>query len=188
MRLLLVEDDPMIGKSVQQGLRQDGFSVDWVQDGTAADLALANEVYDLLLLDLGLPKKNGSQILGGLRAQGNPIPVLILTARDAIADRVKALDGGADDFLMKPFDLSVGASTSEALRDWSCESPVAIDPVLLRPPEAKKKARMEGNPVRAWGFTCSSKGGRTNKQQRRSSAYIPGRSVGWRTYRSIYFL
>ena len=133
-------------------------------------------------------EKNGSQILMGLPAQGNPIPVLILTARDAIADRVKALDGGADDLLMKPFDLSVGASTSEALRDWSCESPVVIDPVLLRPPEAKKKARMEGNPVRAWGFTCSSKGGRTNKQQGQSSAYIPVRSVGRRTYRSIYFL
>jgi two-component system, OmpR family, response regulator len=115
MRLLLVEDDPMIGKSVQQGLRQDGFSVDWVQDGTAADLALANEVYDLMLLDLGLPKKNGSQILGGLRAQGNPIPVLILTARDAIADRVKALDGGADDFLMKPFDLDELSARVRAL-------------------------------------------------------------------------
>ena len=95
MRLLLVEDDPMIGKSVQQGLRQDGFNVDWVQDGAAADLALANEVYDLMLLDLGLPRKTGSQVLRGLRAQGNPIPVLILTARDAVADRVKALDGGA---------------------------------------------------------------------------------------------
>ena len=115
MRLLLVEDDPMIGKSVQQGLRQDGFSVDWVQDGTAADLALANEVYDLMLLDLGLPKKNGSQVLMGLRAQGNPIPVLILTARDAIADRVKALDGGADDFLMKPFDLDELSARVRAL-------------------------------------------------------------------------
>ena len=115
MRLLLVEDDPMIGKSVQQGLRQDGFNVDWVQDGTAADLALANEVYDLMLLDLGLPKKNGSQVLMGLRAQGNPIPVLILTARDAIADRVKALDGGADDFLMKPFDLDELSARVRAL-------------------------------------------------------------------------
>ena len=144
MRLLLVEDDTMIGNGVRLGLQQDGFSVDWVQDGTAADLALANGVYDLMVLDLGLPKKNGNQILMGLRAQGNPIPVLILTARDAIADRVKALDGGADDLLMKPFDLSVGASTSEALRDWSCESPVAIDPVLVRRPEAQKKPEWRG--------------------------------------------
>jgi two-component system, OmpR family, response regulator QseB len=115
MRLLLVEDDPMIGKSVQQGLRQDGFNVDWVQDGAAADLALANEVYDLMLLDLGLPRKTGSQVLRGLRAQGNPIPVLILTARDAVADRVKALDGGADDFLTKPFDLDELSARVRAL-------------------------------------------------------------------------
>jgi len=115
MRLLLVEDDLMIGKSVRQGLRQDGFSVDWVQNGTAAELALANEVYDLMLLDLGLPGKDGSQVLKTLRAQHNTIPVLILTARDAIADRVKALDGGADDFLTKPFDLDELSARVRAL-------------------------------------------------------------------------
>ena len=115
MRLLLVEDDPMIGNSVQQGLRQDGYCVDWVQDGRAAELALGNEVYDLMLLDLTLPKKSGSEVLGSLRAQGNPIPVLILTARDAVAERVKALDGGADDFLTKPFDLDELAARVRAL-------------------------------------------------------------------------
>jgi two-component system response regulator QseB len=115
MRLLLVEDDPMIGKSVRQGLRQDGFCVDWVQDGGAAELALANEVYDLMLLDLGLPRKDGSQVLRNVRTQGNPIPVLILTARDAVADRVKALDGGADDFLTKPFDLDELSARVRAL-------------------------------------------------------------------------
>jgi two-component system response regulator QseB len=115
MRLLLVEDDPMIGKSVLQGLRQDGFCVDWVRDGAAADLALANEVYDLLLLDLGLPKKDGGHVLAGLRARNNPVPVLILTARDAVTDRVKALDGGADDFLTKPFDLDELAARVRAL-------------------------------------------------------------------------
>jgi two-component system, OmpR family, response regulator QseB len=115
MRLLLVEDDLMIGKSVRQGLRQDGFSVDWVQNGTAAELALANEVYDLMLLDLGLPGKDGSQVLKTLRAQHNTVPVLILTARDAVADRVKALDGGADDFLTKPFDLDELSARVRAL-------------------------------------------------------------------------
>ena len=115
MRLLLVEDDQMIGKSIRQGLRQDGFSVDWVRDGVAAELALANEVYDLMLLDLGLPKKDGSQVLRKLRAQGNSIPVLILTARDAVAERVKALDGGADDFLTKPFDLDELSARVRAL-------------------------------------------------------------------------
>jgi two-component system response regulator QseB len=115
MRLLLVEDDTMIGDSVRQGLRQDGFCVDWVQDGAAAELALANEVYDLMLLDLGLPKKDGGHVLRRVRAQGNPIPVLILTAREAVAERVKALDGGADDFLTKPFDLDELAARVRAL-------------------------------------------------------------------------
>ena len=100
MRLLLVEDDPMIGESVLQGLRQDGFVVDWVRDGKAAELAVLNEVYDLMLLDLGLPRKEGLDVLKGLRAKGNAIPVMIVTARDAVADRVKGLDAGADDYLV----------------------------------------------------------------------------------------
>ena len=115
MRLLLVEDDAMIANSVRQGLRQDGFCVDWVQDGVAAELALENEIYDLMLLDLGLPRKDGSHVLKNLRTQGNTIPVLILTAKDAVADRVKALDGGADDFLTKPFDLDELSARVRAL-------------------------------------------------------------------------
>jgi two-component system response regulator QseB len=115
MRLLLVEDDPMIGASVQKGLRQDGFVVDWVHDGHAAELAVANAVYDLLLLDLGLPKKNGLDVLTALRRRGNATPVLVLTARDAVADRVKGLDTGADDYLVKPFDLDELAARIRAL-------------------------------------------------------------------------
>lgn len=95
----------MIGKSVQIGLKKEGFAVDWVQDGVAAELSLANDTYELLLLDLGLPRKSGLDILKGLRAKKNSMPVLILTARDAVADRVKGLDSGADDYLVKPFDL-----------------------------------------------------------------------------------
>jgi two-component system, OmpR family, response regulator len=115
MRLLLVEDDAMIANSIRQGLHQDGFCVDWVQEGVAAELALENDIYDLILLDLGLPRKDGSHVLKNLRTQGNTIPVLILTAKDAVADRVKALDGGADDFLTKPFDLDELSARVRAL-------------------------------------------------------------------------
>src|SRR3954463_13196110 len=105
MRLLLVEDDPMIGASVQKGLRQDGFSVDWVRDGRAAESAAAANPYDLILLDLGLPRKRGDQVLASLRRAGNTTPVLIIPARDAVSDRIAGLNAGADDYIVKPFDL-----------------------------------------------------------------------------------
>lgn len=115
MRLLLVEDDPMIGKSVQQALRLDGYTVDWVRDGHAAELALDANPYELALLDLGLPRQDGLQVLADLRQKKNRVPVLILTARDAVADRVKGLDAGADDYLVKPFDLDELAARVRAL-------------------------------------------------------------------------
>lgn len=115
MRVLLVEDDSMVGESMRQGLRQDGFTVDWVQDGGAAELALENGVYDLLLLDLGLPRKEGLDVLKQLRRRGNQIPVLVVTARDAVADRITGLDAGADDYLVKPFDLDELAARMRAL-------------------------------------------------------------------------
>jgi two-component system response regulator QseB len=106
MRLLLVEDDAMIGASIHAGLRQEGYVVDWVRDGGAAEAALAAEsAYSLVLLDLGLPRKDGFAILQGMRARHDRVPVLIITARDAVADRVRGLDLGADDYLVKPFDL-----------------------------------------------------------------------------------
>lgn len=95
----------MIGRSVQQGLRQDGYTVDWVGDGRAAELALQTTPYELLLLDLGLPGGSGLDVLARLRRAGNRLPVLVITARDAVADRIKGLDSGADDYLVKPFDL-----------------------------------------------------------------------------------
>ncbi len=105
MRILLVEDDPMVGESLRQGLRQDGFAVDWVQDGEDAEVALAGESYSLLLLDLGLPGASGLELLSTLRQRGSDLPVLIITARDAVAERIAGLDTGADDYLVKPFDL-----------------------------------------------------------------------------------
>ena len=115
MRVLLVEDDLMISDAVRQGLRRDGFAVDWAGSGTSAESALASGSYDLLLLDLGLPRKSGMDVLRDLRASDNGIPVLILTARDGIADRICGLDAGADDYLIKPFDLGELAARIRAL-------------------------------------------------------------------------
>ena len=105
MRVLLAEDDAMIGAAVRDRLRGQGFAVDWVRDGRAADAALTGDVYDLLLLDLGLPGREGLAVLKGLRGRGSTLPVVILTARDAVDDRVAGLDAGADDYIVKPFDL-----------------------------------------------------------------------------------
>lgn len=115
MRLLLVEDDPPLGDAMQTGLKQAGFSVDWVQDGTAAELALKTGTYAGIVLDLGLPRLQGLELLKRLRAAGGKQPVLIATARDAIEDRVRGLDAGADDYLIKPFDLNELAARMRAL-------------------------------------------------------------------------
>jgi len=115
LRVLLAEDDAMIGASVRRGLSQDGFTVDWVEDGRAAELALAERVHDAVLLDLGLPRKSGLEVLSAMRRGGDTRPVLIMTARDAIADRVAGLDAGADDYVVKPFDLTELAARLRAL-------------------------------------------------------------------------
>lgn len=105
MRLLLVEDDPMIGETVLDLLRADHHAVDWVRDGEIADTALRTATYDLVILDLGLPGQGGLNLLRTLRTRGNHVPVLIATARDAVADRIAGLDAGADDYLVKPYNL-----------------------------------------------------------------------------------
>ena len=115
MRLLLVEDDPMIGEAIRTGLRREGFTVDWVHDGDAAERVLRTEEFDLLMLDLGLPRKDGLQVLRNLRARHESLPVLIITARDAVSDRVRGLDAGADDYLVKPFDIDELAARIRAL-------------------------------------------------------------------------
>jgi len=115
VRLLLVEDDPMIGEAIRTGLRREGFTVDWVHDGDAAERVLRTEEFDLLMLDLGLPRKDGLQVLRNLRARHESLPVLIITARDAVSDRVRGLDAGADDYLVKPFDIDELAARIRAL-------------------------------------------------------------------------
>ncbi|ALE87915.1 response regulator transcription factor [Pseudomonas versuta] len=106
MRILLVEDDSMIGDAIQGVLTDASYAADWVQDGLSALSALDTQHYDLVLLDLGLPGKDGLQVLSRIRARNNPVPLLIITARDSLDDRLRGLDGGADDYLLKPFDMA----------------------------------------------------------------------------------
>jgi two-component system response regulator QseB len=138
MRILLVEDDPMIGKTLHTALQQDSYVVDWVKDGQAAKLALdtADGAYGLVLLDLGLPRKSGLDLLKEIRRAGNKVRVLVVTARDAVADRVAGLDAGGDDYLVKPFSLDELFARMRALlrRDVAREDNVlrngdlALDP------------------------------------------------------------
>src|SRR5919108_179453 len=100
MRILLVEDDPMVGEGVRRAFRRQGYAVDWVRDGEEAERAVTEEPYDVILLDLGLPRRGGLEVLRRIRARGLPVPVLILTAQDAVPERVAGLDAGADDYLV----------------------------------------------------------------------------------------
>jgi two-component system response regulator QseB len=105
MHILLIEDDRMIGWALSRGLRDEGFGVDWLDDGDAAVIACSERSYDAAILDLGLPNRDGLQVLAELRSQGNTLPIVVLTARDSVAERIKGLDAGADDYLCKPFDF-----------------------------------------------------------------------------------
>jgi len=117
MRILLAEDDPMLGDGLRAGLRQQGFQVDWVRDGQAAERELMGGDYQAAVLDLGLPLKDGLDVLQTLRGKKNTTPVLVLTARDAIPDRIKGLDLGADDYVLKPVDLfELGARLRSLVR------------------------------------------------------------------------
>jgi len=115
MRILLAEDDPLLGDGLQTGLRQLGFQVDWVRSGDAAERELRAEVHAAAVLDLGLPRKDGLDVLAAVRAHGITLPVLVLTAREAVPDRIRGLDAGADDYVLKPVDLHELAARLRAL-------------------------------------------------------------------------
>jgi DNA-binding response OmpR family regulator len=144
MRVLLVEDDSLLGEAVRTGLEQQGNAVDWVQDGSAAELAVVTHDYAVLLLDLSLPKQDGMTLLRELRAKSRNVPVVIITARDDIAD----LDSGADDFIVKPFDLQeLGARLRAAVRRASGRAASDIVRGLLKVDPATRMVMLEDKPI-----------------------------------------
>lgn len=148
MRILLVEDDRMIGDAVRTSLRQQGYAVDWVHDGRVADAALSNQHFDLVLLDLGLPGQDGIEVVRNLRRRKNHVPVIIITARDGIDDRIKGLDAGADDYVSKPFSLDeLAARMRSALRRSAgqAEPEIRIRGVTINP--LTREVRCNGQPV-----------------------------------------
>ena len=148
MRILVVEDDPLLGDALQVGLRQCGFDVDWVHDGVAAELALRSEPFAAAVLDLGLPRLDGIELLRRERARGSRTPGLVLTARDAIDERVRGLDSGADDYVVKPVDLDELAARLRALVRRSRGEPAAVlECGRLRLDPASRSVAFRGQPV-----------------------------------------
>jgi len=148
MRILLAEDDPLLGDGLRAGLRQLGFQVDWVRDGEAAERELLAEAYAACVLDLGLPRKDGLDVLAAVRRAGIVTPVLVLTARDAVPERIRGLDVGADDYVLKPVDLHELAARLRALVRRAAGQPqecLSAQDVLLDP--AARLVRKAGEPV-----------------------------------------
>lgn len=146
MRVLLVEDDPMIGDAIQGALKDASYAADWVKDGSTALATLSCQHYDLVLLDLGLPGKDGLEVLTSIRAKDNPIPLLIITARDGLDDRLRGLDGGADDYVSKPFQMAELLARMRAVlrRKGGTAAPVLSNGVVTLNP-ATKVACVDGD-------------------------------------------
>jgi DNA-binding response OmpR family regulator len=148
MRVLLVEDDEMIGESLREALRGQAFAADWVRDGRAADAVLSSERFDAVLLDLGLPQRGGLEVLKALRARGDATPVIVLTARDAVGDKVAALDAGADDYLVKPFELDELLARLRAVgRRHAGRASSLLEVADLRLDPATREVSRGGRPV-----------------------------------------
>jgi two-component system, OmpR family, response regulator QseB len=148
MRALVIEDDPMIGRAVVAGLNSSGYAVDWVRDGLDAELALANGVYDVALLDLGLPRRDGFEILKTVRRTGKNVPIVVITARDSVAERIAGLDSGADDYLVKPFDLDELLARTRAVirrRVGRASAQIAYGGLVLDP--VKRQVTFQGSDI-----------------------------------------
>jgi DNA-binding response OmpR family regulator len=152
MRILIVEDDALLGRGIQAGLNESGFAADWVRDGEQADAALAATGFAAMVLDLGLPRLSGLELLRRLRQRGDRTPVLVLTARDAIEDRIRGLDTGADDYMTKPFDLHELAARLRALvRRASGSATPVIEAAGVTLDPATREVRFRGAPVELSG-------------------------------------
>jgi two-component system OmpR family response regulator len=149
MRVLLVEDDPMIGKAIQGALKDASYAADWVKSGQIALATLGSQHYDLVLLDLGLPGKDGLDVLSSLRANDNPVPLLIITARDGLDDRLRGLDSGADDYVLKPFEMAELLARMRAVlrRKGGQAAPVLTNGALSLDPATREASVNNGFPV-----------------------------------------
>ncbi|MFT4040913.1 MAG: response regulator transcription factor [Thermomicrobiales bacterium] len=149
MRVLLVEDDAMIGAAIQAALKDASYAADWVRNGETALHTLRCHPYDLVLLDLGLPGKDGMEVLGALRARDNPIPLLIITARDGLDDRLRGLDGGADDYVLKPFEMAELLARMRAVlrRKGGGATPVMSNGLVTLDPATKIAKVVGSDPV-----------------------------------------
>jgi len=149
MRVLLVEDDPMIGDAIHGALKDASYAADWVKDGQTALTTLGCQHYDLVLLDLGLPGKDGLEVLASLRAKDNPVPLLIITARDGLDDRLRGLDGGADDYVSKPFQMAELLARMRAVlrRKGGTAAPVIGNGLVSLDPATKEASVDGGSPL-----------------------------------------
>ena len=147
MRVLLVEDDPMIGEAIQGALKDASYATDWVKNGQTALTTLGCQHYDLVLLDLGLPGKDGLDVLTNIRAKDNPVPLLIITARDGLDDRLRGLDGGADDYVLKPFEMAELLARMRAVlrRKGGSATPILSNGVVMLDPATREAVVVNGS-------------------------------------------
>lgn len=148
MRVLLAEDDPMIGEAIQAALKDASYAVDWVRNGKTALDTLSYQHYDLLLLDLGLPGKDGFEVMDAIRRQDNPLPLLIITARDGLEHRLRGLDGGADDYILKPFEMAELLARARAVlrRKGGSATPLLSNGIISLDPATRLASNQEQPP------------------------------------------